>query len=301
MSIRIDTNLEYLASRLNIPSSRLEDYKDKSVEDILQAEAAAGNQEAVKMAADMFTDVNMLIELFQLADPRNKLVILKKMTAAQLEKLVPMLETNDLVQGLYYFTQSSLLDMLKDIPKEELLKTVFQLFSEAQVIEFMPEEELDALLTHEDMDKEKLLQALKFIPEMYLQQILESVTGQEAKGTSSELITQIGQLGDLNYKKAITNFEPTQKRELTFILTNQENKLYEKFSTDAYTHMIGRERDKDETVKAMGVIKPEYLQKMIKELPQDLLSVVITQIDTEKFADALINKFPELLAQLISS
>ena len=39
---------------------------------------------------------------------------------------------------------------------------------------------------------------------------------------------------------------------------------------------------------------------MINELPQDLLSIVTTQIDTEKFADALITKFPELLAQFVA-
>jgi hypothetical protein len=65
--------------------------------------------------------------------------------------------------------------------------------------------------------------------------------------------------------------------------------------------MINRERDKEELVKAMGFIKPEYLQKMLNTLPQDLLSVVTTQVDTEKFADSLINKFPELLAQLVAS
>ena len=149
------------------------------------------------------------------------------------------------------------------------------------------------------MDKDKLLEALKYIPEMYLQQIIESITGEETQGSSSELVKQIGSFGDLDYKNALMNLQPTQKRQLTFILTNQENKLYEKFDTDAYTHIINRERDKDETVKAMSVIKPEYLERMLKELPQDLLSVVITQIDTERFADALINKYPELLAELI--
>ena len=301
MSIRINTDLDYLILRLNIPPSRMEEYKDKTIEEILEAEAAIGNQAAIKMAADMFTDVNMLIELFQLADPENKLAILSAMTSTQLEKLVPMLETKDLVEGLNFFTQASLLDMLKDIPKEELLKTVFQLFSESQVIEYMPEKELDRLLTGTDMDKEKLLEALKYIPEMYLQQIIESVTGEEAQGNSADLVRQIASLGDLDYKNAIINLQPTQKRQLTFILTNQENKLYEKFDTTAYTHMINRERDKDETIKAMRVIKPEYLERMMKELPQDLLAVVITQIDTEKFADALINKFPELLAQLIAA
>lgn len=300
MSIVINTDLDYLRSRLNIPESRMAIYAEKTVDEILKAEAAAGNQEAIQLAADMFTDVNQLIELFRLADPQNKLVIMQAMTSSQLEKLVPMLEVDDLLQGFNFFTQDSLLDLMKDIPKEELVKAVFEMFSQRQVIEFMPEKELDKLLTGTDMDKEMLLQGLQYIPEMYLQQIVESVTGEETQGTSSELILQISQFGDMDYKNALTNLQPAQKQQLSFILANQENKLFEKFDTDAYTHIINRERNKEETIKSMQVIKPEYLQKMITELPQDLLSVVVTQIDTEKFADALINKFPQLLAQFVA-
>ncbi len=300
MSISINTDLEYLRSRLSIPDSRMNQYRDMSVTDILKAEAAAGNLEAIQLAADMFTDVNQLIELFQLADPENKLVIMQAMSFEQLEKLVPMLESKDLVEGLQFFSQDALLNLLKDIPKEELLKTVFEMFSEVEVIQYMPEKELDKLLIGTDMEKGFLLNQLQFIPEVYLQQILESVTGQEAKGSSADLVVQIGQLGNMAYKKAITNLEPEQKRQLTFLLTNSDNKLYEKFDTDAYLYMMNRERDKNDMVKSMGFIKPEHLQKMITKLPQDLMSVVITQIDTEKFADALINKFPALLAQFVA-
>ena len=300
MSIVINTDLEYLKSKLNIPEARMATYQAKTVDEILKAEAAAGNQEAIKLAADMFTNVSQLIELFQLADPQNKLVIMQQMNSAQLEKLVPMLEQDDLLQGLHYFTQDNLLDLLKEIPKEELLKTVFELFSQTQIIEYLPEKELDGLLTNIDLDKGLLLQNLKFIPDMYLQQILESVTGEEAQGSSSELILQISQLGDQDYKNALMNFQPAQKKDLTYALVNQENKLFEKFSTDSYTYMINRERDKNELIKAMHVIKPEHLHNMINELPQDLLSVVTTQIDTEKFADALIHQFPELLAQFVA-
>ena len=300
MSIVINADLEYLKSKLNIPESRMATYQAKTVDEILKAEAAAGNQEAIKLAADMFTNVSQLIELFQLADPQNKLVIMQQMDSSQLEKLVPMLEQDDLLQGLHYFTQDNLLDLLKEIPKEELLKTVFELFSQTQIIEYLPEKELDGLLTNIDLDKGLLLQNLKFIPDMYLQQILESVTGEEAQGSSSQLILQISQLGDQDYKNALMNFQTAQKKDLTYALVNQENKLFEKFSTDSYTYMINRERDKNELIKAMHVIKPEHLHNMINELPQDLLSVVTTQIDTEKFADALINQFPELLAQFVA-
>ena len=301
MSIAINADLSYIQRRLNIPEIRMQTYENMTVDEIVKAEAAAGNQEAIQLAADMFTDVNMLTELFQLADPENKLTIMQAMTSSQLEKLVPMLEQDDLVQGLNYFTQDSLLELMKHIPKEELVKTVMEMFSQEQVIEFMPEKELDNVLTDFDTDKERILENLKSIPEMYLQQIVESITGEEAQGNSNELILQIGQFGDQDYKNAITNLQPAQKRELTYLMTNQEPKLFEKFSTDAYTHIINRERDKEDTVKAMRVIKPEYLQKMITQLPQDLLSIVTTQIDTEKFADSLINKFPELLAHFVAA
>lgn len=301
MSITINTDLAYIQSKLNISTSKMETYQNKSIEEIIQTEAAEGNQAAIQLAADMFTNVSQLVELFQLADPENKLAIMSEMTGSQLEKLVPMLETNDLVIGLNYFTQDTLLDLVKDIPKEELVKMVFQLFSQQQVINFMPEEQMDKLLTGTDMNKQMLLNNLERLPEIYLQQVYESVSGKEASGNAKEMVAQIGQLGDLDYKNAIKNLQPTQKKELTYMLANQETKLFEKFDTDAYTKIINREREKDEMVKGMSVIRPEYLQKMISELPQDLLAVVTTQIDTDKFADALINKFPEILAQIVAS
>ena len=122
MSIVINADLEYLKSKLNIPESRMATYQAKTVDEILKAEAAAGNQEAIKLAADMFTNVSQLIELFQLADPQNKLVIMQQMDSSQLEKLVPMLEQDDLLQGLHYFTQDNLLDLFYNyVVKEETI------------------------------------------------------------------------------------------------------------------------------------------------------------------------------------
>ena len=104
----------------------------------------------------------------------------------------------------------------------------------------------------------------------------------------------------MDYKNALRNLDVTQKRNLTLLITSTDNKYYLNFDADAYTHIIERDREKEDTVQAMGVIKPEYLEKMLTNLPPDLLQVVITQIDTEKFADALITRFPEVLAKMIA-
>ena len=300
MSLRIDTNLEYIKAKLGLSDAQLQVYADKSVNEIILTEAQKGNQAAIQMAADMFTDCKQLIELFQLAAPENKYIIIHSMTTAQMEKLLPLLEHSDLVEGLNFFDMDALLQMLEKLPKEELVKTVFQMFSEREIIELMPEQQLDKVLTGFDMDKELLLKNLKFIPETYLQQMLESVTGEKAEGSQAELINQIGQLGDLKYKSAIKNLDEEQKRRLTLLITSSDNRYYLNFDADAYTHIIGREKEKDETIKAMGIIKDEYLQKMLMKLPEDLLSIVITQIDTEKFAKFLIEKTPELIARFVA-
>ena len=100
MSLTIDSTLEYLRMRLGLSASKMEEYGNKSIKDILEAEAAQGNQAAIQLAADMFTNPKQLIELFQLADPENKLVILNTMTSSQIEKLLPLLEKKDLVQNM---------------------------------------------------------------------------------------------------------------------------------------------------------------------------------------------------------
>ena len=65
-------------------------------------------------------------------------------------------------------------------------------------------------------------------------------------------------------------------------------------------NMIHAQKQKPDIVKAMAVIEPEEKIKMLEELPNDLLSVVITQIDARVFADTLINRFPEVLAEIIA-
>ena len=58
MSIVIDANLSYLQNRLHLSADKLELYQGKSIEEILEAETAAGNPLAVQLANELLTDVN---------------------------------------------------------------------------------------------------------------------------------------------------------------------------------------------------------------------------------------------------
>lgn len=301
MSLVIDSNLEYLQSVLHISKVTFEEkYANKSIDEIVEAEAAQGNQEAIKLAQQLTTNVNLVMELFDLADTNNKYMILREMSAQQLQVFLPEMEEKDLLQGLFFFTEDKLMKMLEDLPAEQLVKTVFEMFSKEEIVQLLPEEQLDQFLTSTDIDKNKILKHMQSIPEEYVAQVLEQITGEAQEGLDSiDLSKKFGELNPLEFKDAITAFQPTQKQQLVLSLGKEHEEWFQLFDANAYTKVINREKQQPEVVKAMSVIEPEYIQNMITELPNDLLSIVITQIDTEKFADILMNEFPEIMAEII--
>lgn len=301
MSLVIDSNLEYLQSVLHISKVTFEEkYANKSIDEIVEAEAAQGNQEAIKLAQQLTTNVNLVMELFDLADTNNKYMILREMGAQQLQVFLPEMEEKDLLQGLFFFTEDKLMKMLEELPSEQLVKTVFEMFSKEEIVQLLPEEQLDKFLTSTDIDKNKILKHMQSIPPEYVAQVLEQITGESHEGMDSiDLSKKFGALNPLEFKDAITAFQPTQKQQLVLSLGKEHEEWFQLFDANAYTKVINREKQQPEVVKAMSVIEPEYIQNMISELPNDLLSIVITQIDTEKFADILMNQFPEIMAQII--
>lgn len=301
MSLVIDSNLEYLQNILHISKVTFEEkYANMSVDEIIEAEAAQGNQQAIELAQELTTNTSLVMELFDLADTNNKYMILREMSAQQLQTFLPEMEESDLLQGLYFFTEDKLMKMLEALPAEQLVNTVSQMFSKEEIVQLLPEEQLDKFLTSHDIDKNKILKHMQSIPEEYVAQVLEQITGEAQEGQDSiDLAKKFGELNPLEYQDALKAFQPTQKQQLVLSLGKEHEEWFQLFDADAYTKVINREKQQPEVVKAMSVIDPEYIQNMITELPNDLLSIVITQIDTEKFADILMNQFPEVMAEII--
>ena len=301
MSLVIDSNLEYLQSILHISKVTFEEkYANMSVDEIIEAEASQGNQQAIALAKELTTNTSLVMQLFDLADTNNKYMILREMSAEQLQTFLPEMEETDLLQGLYFFTEDKLMKMLEELPAEQLVNTVFQMFSKEEIVQLLPEEQLDKFLTSHDIDKNKILKHMQSLPEEYVAQVLEQITGEAQEGQDSiDLSKKFSQLNPLEYQDALKAFQPTQKQQLVLSLGKEHEEWFQLFDASAYTKVINREKQQPEVVKAMSVIEPEYIQNMITELPNDLLSIVITQIDTEKFADLLMNEFPEIMAEII--
>ncbi len=301
MSLIIDSNLAYLQKVLNInPVKYQQYYANMTIDEIIEAEAAQGNQQAIKLAQELTTNVNLIMDLFDLADSNNKYAILRQLSDRDLHVFLPQMDKEDMLQGLFFFTEDKLMKMLEELPSEQLVKTVFEMFSKEQIVQLMPEEQLDKFLTNTAIDKNKILKHMQSIPAEYVAQVLEQITGETVENMDSiDLSKKFGELNPLEYKDALKAFQPTQKQQLVLSLGKEHNEWFQLFDAKAYTKIINREKQQPEVVKAMSVIEPEHIEKMLKELPNDLLSIVITQIDTEKFASILMSDFPEVIADII--
>ncbi|MBS6603630.1 MAG: hypothetical protein KH301_07750 [Brachyspira sp.] len=299
--IVIDTDISLLVKKLNITQAQLQQYGTMSVEEIVEAEAEKGNTKAVEYATELFTTPEKLVKIFKLSDPNNKLEILGEMTAQQLYLFLPEMEEADISQGLKFFTQDKLLAMLEKIPPEQIVNTVFEMFSKEEVIEYLPEEQLNKFLTSTDIEKNKVLEHMKSIPPEYIAQMIENITGEEVKEMDQEkMLAQVRDFNPLEFKNALVSLQPIAKQQLTLGLAKEHTELFQLFDPHAYANMISTYKQQPELVKAMAVIEEDQKVKMLKELPNDLLAIVITQIDAEDFADILINKCPEILAQIVA-
>lgn len=301
MSIVIDADLTTLMTKLNISAMKMQqEYALMTIEEIVEAEAEAGNQAAVEYAKELFRSPDMLVKIFKLADSENKLELLSEMTADELHVFLPLMEETDLNEGLKFFTQDKLMKMLEEIPPEQLVKTVFELFSQEEVIQYLPEDQLDKFLTDTDIEKNKVLDHLPYIPREYLAQMYESVSGETAdKLNSDQIVDKISEFNPLQFQDAMLSMQPIAKQQLTLGLAKEHTELFQNFDAHAYTNMINTYKQQPEMVKAMSVIEPEEKIKMLQELPNDLLSIVITQMDARVFADTLIKENPKLIAQII--
>lgn len=313
MGITIDADMYLICSMFNVSYKKIaNEYSGMSVEEIMQAEAKQGNTAAAQFDAEVLSNPVKLIELFQLKDPGNKFSILQNMNENDMQDLLPLLQQKDLVVGLNYFSKDKLLDMMKDLPMEQLVKMTFQMFSPEQVMQFLPEEQLNKALQSTDMDKNLEIKYLQTMKPEVMAQMLEAATGQpvptsqnsgldaQAGYDKQALFSQIASLPDDKFKEAMLGIPTQNKRSFLLKMSQEEPKIFQMFDAEAYTKMVGQRKQKEDMVKSAIVLEQDSLVKMISQLPKDLTAAVLTQIDTGKFADVLQSQFKDILKQIVA-
>jgi hypothetical protein len=288
MSTVIDANMKLFAERMHISSSRMiQDYGLSTIDEIIEEEAERGNSYAVKNSREYYHSPEKLIKLFKLTDIENKFVLLNKMNDSTREKVLPMLDNDELVMGLYFFTQEKLLEMLMNVDIEEMVNVIQEAFPLESIIMMFTEDDLAGFFENDNLEKYDVINQLQSLPPEVMQNFIEGVTGMPAEETdASELINNIAQMPDDKYKRFMSSIDPDVQRQLTFQLTKTKPEYLTLFSNETYVNMMNTLM-KPDMIKPMIMLNKESLVNMVSDLPSDLMSIVAAQVDTKDFAKYL--------------
>ena len=300
MPIVLDTNMKLFAERLNITSSRMvRDYGMSTVDEIIEAEAAQGNTQAVNYAREMYNSPSKLIKIFKLADVENKFVILHNMDDKTRLQVLPLLEKEDLVMGMYFFTKEKLLSMLMEVDIEELVNVILGAFPLEEIVMMFTEDDLAEFFQNEKLEKYDVINQLKSLPPEVMKKFVEGVTGRPSEETNPlDLIKSIEQLPIDKYRDFMSAIDPDVQRQLTFQLTKQKPEYLQLFKNETYVNMLSTLM-KTEMVKPMIYLEKDTMIEMVSILPDDLLSIVASQIDTRVFAEFLLEGHTEVLEKAL--
>ena len=291
MAIVIDANMAMFAERLNIPSSRMtQDYGLKTIDEIIEAEAAQGNTQAVQYAREMFNSPEKLTKIFRLTNVENKFVLLQSMDEYTRQEVLPLLNKDDLVMGLYFFNKEKLLEMLSHVDIEELINVVLDAFPQEQVIMMIPEEDLAKFFQSKDLDKYVITNAINDLPSEVKMSFIEGLTGQPYDKVQDPqgIIDGITGLPEDKFRDFMSQIDPDVQRQLVYQITKQDVKYFQLFDNYMYLDMLNTLM-KNDMVPSMVALEKETLVDMISILPDDLMSIVAAQVDTQDFAKFLID------------
>ncbi len=300
MTISLNTDQYYLQNQLNISTSRMRNYADMSIDDIIEAEAESGNTVAKDYGRKLFGNVDELIQTFQLDDPTNKYNIINQMSAEQRNKVLDLLDAEDMVIGLNFFTQEKLEQMLGKVSVAESANVAIEAFPMEQLIKMIPEEELEQFFMSSEVRKNDVTAQLSNLDPELLIQMTEGMTGQAADSNDvSKLLAQISSLPDKQFKETMASMEPEIQQNIIFQMANEDKDTLLNFSNQTFTDMVSK-LQKPDMVKSMIALDSESLQIMTKQLPEDLFSIVATQVDTKQLAKLLIDRCPDVLEKFTS-
>ena len=285
MNIVIDANMKLFSDRMHISSSRLiQDYGLSSIDEIIEEETKQGNTHALDYAREYYNSPQKLIKLFELTNVENKFSIINDMDPVTRKQLLPLLESEDLVMGLYFFTQEKLLNMLMETDISELVRVALEAFPFEEIMSMYTEEDLAAFFMQKDLQRTDVLKQLGLLPKDIMQKFIEGVTGMPAEQTDiGDLLFQISEMPDDQYRKFMASIDPEVQRQLTYQLTVENPEYMMLFPNETYVVMLSKAM-KPDMVKSMIELNHDTLVFMNAELPKQLMSIVAAQIDEVKFA-----------------
>jgi len=296
--IQLNVDFNLLSKFFGIAPAKIPQYANKDIEEIMKLEAARGNTKA-RDYQKILSDPDKLLEIFKLTNVDNKLIILQNMSEGDLDDLLPFLEQDDLAKGLYFFSEEKLLAMCEELPKEELIGIVFEKFDIFDVLTLMQEDSLDKFLMEPRAERKYAQNYFETLNTKALEQLMVSQLGEDYRDKSrDEYLGELENMEENTFNRFLISMERHSKINMIGNMVSQEQDLLLLFKNEDLAKPM-EFLMKDDKIKLMKNLDPEFLAPMVQELPVDLTQIVLTQIDPRIFSEVLARDFQDIMQSVV--
>ncbi len=294
--ISLDVDILYLNRYFNIGIDKLQQYRNKSITEIMEIEAELGNRKAADFLTQITTDPEKLVKAFGLINPKNRYLILINMNKDDLTKFIGLLDPAQLVLGLSIFTQEGLLKLMLELPTETLSKLVMQNMETEKFLKIIPEKFLDKFLTNDKINREMIMKSLEDVDEAQMQKMMENMTGQPCYEKKENIMKNLSTMENDKFMEHILSFDRKGKEQMISGILKKKPELMQEFEPEALVFPFSK-MEKNEILKALSQLKTKELMPMFENLSPDVLALIATQVDPKVFAQVLTSEFLDVIAE----
>ena len=296
--IQLNVDFTLLNKFFGIPINRILQYANKDIEEIMELEAAQGNQKAAEYK-QILSDPDKIYEIFKLANVENKLIILQNMSEDDIDKLLPYLTQEQLAKGLNFFNEDKLMEFASKLPIEEIATMILEEFSLVDVLSLMDEEAMNNFIMEPEVERKYAQNYFESLNQKALEKIMVQSFGIEFKDKKrDEYLEHLENMDFKEYKNFLLSMQRESKIGLINGIVEQKPDLVYLFEAKDLIAPMDLLM-KEYTVKLMSKLDSEFLIPMIQELPLDLTQIVLTQIDSNDFAEILASDFQDILSSVV--
>lgn len=303
--ITIDTDLVYNTKYYALSTRRKNVKAYESVDSYPEdyaSKTSVNEEDTTVNATEINTgDVNLdtLLKELKLYLPANRFSLLLQMGHEDLFNLLYLLDNEKLAMGLKFFKKEKIMDYMMSLPKDEILKVVFQLFSKDDLLKTIPIKELKNFFNNNVVQPDEIINVLYELPQNVLAQLYEATTGEAAGKMEPDQFME--KFKQMDPKHIMEGFKTLPYKEMLNVVdkfTENNPKLLKLFSSQVLCKPL-EQSAKSRIIEGMKVLDPERLIKLVGQLPDKLLANVDTLVDQDKLTEYLLKFNKSLLYSTI--
>lgn len=257
------------------------------------AETVQKTEENAKV--NNITSASELIKIFSLTEPSNKLKVLSNLNYSQQLALIDLLNPEAKVLGMKLYSKDKILNMLFETSKKDISKVLMGAMPMKKIFQLIPEEFLNRFILSDKLDKDNFRKAFqKFSPEQ-LTKFMENLIGIPMKGKSKpDMLKMLEKVPLKVLQPNLLTIKPEQKVLLISKMMEADNDLFDVFSKGQLLMPLDK-IDKEQALTGFNNLDTNLVGNMLTQLPDELMPLLLTMVDSDALANTLLNKYPDII------